>query len=205
MFTRTLTYMNKLATPPTFLDAPAFQVREHTRGGRVRSLFTRADTEAAEIALLERLERAAPGTLLVVDFSTVRISSEAARQLLRRALLRIAGGEFADRYLVLGDLGESRYNVEVMLVGESLIAVERSEDEGPKPRGAVDPAIRVTYEYVVSKPTATASMVLNDLGLTAIAAATNRLSNLARLGLARRVEQRPVQGGGREYVYAAVR
>jgi hypothetical protein len=199
--------MNKLETPPSFLDAPAFQVREHTRasGGRGKSLFTRADTESAELALLDQLERERPGTLLLVDFSGVRISSEAARQLLRRALLRISGGELAERYLVLGDLGESRYNVEVMLLGESLIAVERSQDEGPKARGAVDPAVRTTYEYLVSRPTATASMVLNDLGLSAIAAATNRLSNLAKLGLARRVEQRPVSGGGREYVYAAVR
>ena len=196
--------MNKLATPPSFLDTPPFQVRDHTRG-RARSLFTRGDTEAAELALLDRLEKEERGILLLVDFSGVRISSEAARQLLRRALLRITAGELAEKYLVLGDLGESRYNVEVMLLGESLIAVERSEDEGPKPRGAVDPAVRATYEYLVSKPTATASMVLSDLGLSAIAAATNRLSNLAKLGLARRVEQRPVAGGGREYVYAAVR
>ncbi|MBB4635973.1 hypothetical protein [Longimicrobium terrae] len=176
-------------------------MREHTRG---RSLFTRADTETAELALLERLEREPPGTLLTVDFSGVRISSEAARQLLRRAILRITGGELTERFLVLGDLGESRYNVEVMLAGESLVAVERSKDEGAKARGAVDPAVRTTYDYLASKPTATASMVLNDLGLSAIAAATNRLSNLAKLGLARRVEQRPVSGGGREYVYAAV-
>lgn len=147
----------------------------------------------------------AGGELRSIDFTGVRISSEAARQLLRRALLRISAGELADRYLVLGDLGESLYNVEVMLTGESLIAVERAEDGSSQLRGAVDPAIRATYHYLASRPVATANMVLNDLKLSTISAATNRLTNLSKLGLARRVDQRAVSGGGREYVYAAVK
>lgn len=187
-----------------FLEAPAFEVRAHTRG-RTRSLFTKADTEDAERALLDTLEEQPPGTVVQVDFTAVRISSEAARQLLRRALLRICAGELADRYLVLGDLGESLYNVEVMLMGESLVAVERTEEGQSLLRGSVDPAMRDTYLYVSGKQVTTASMVLNDLGLSTISAATNRLTNLAKLGLARRVDKRAVPGGGREYLYAAVR
>jgi predicted transcriptional regulator len=41
--------------------------------------------------------------------------------------------------------------------------------------------------------------------LVNISTATNRLTNLAKAGVARRVEHRPVSGGGREYVYAAVK
>lgn len=165
--------------------------------------FTSGDTEAAERDLLALLEALPPGSLLPIDFTGVRISSEAARQLLRRALLRVAGGELVDRYIVLGDLDVSQYNVEVMLDGEALTAVERT-DEGPQLRGRVDPAVRATYHFLIAQKTATASRLLTDLGLSNISTATNRLSNLAKLGLARRVEQRPVPGGGREYVYAAI-
>ncbi len=192
--------MNSLADKP-FVEAPPFEIRAHAA---TRALFTSAHAEDAERALLAALEALPPGGLLPVDFSGVRIASEAARQLLRRALHRLAGGELAERYLVLGDLGDSLYNVDVMLAKESLTAVERSEDQGPQLRGQVDPAMRDTYTYLLTIPTATASVVQSHFKLANISTATNRLSNLARLGLARRVEQRTVAGGGREYVYAAV-
>src|SRR5215217_1941482 len=98
---------------------------------KTRSPFKDADTIDAELALLDRLEAMPPGSLIEVDFSGVRISSEAARRLLRRVLLRLSAGEFTDKYLVLGDLGDSLYNVDIMLCGESLIAVERSDEDGP--------------------------------------------------------------------------
>jgi len=185
-----------------FIEMDAFKLRSCLK---TRSPFKDADTVDAERALLERLDESPPSSLLAVDFSGVRISSEAARRLLRRALLRLSGGELVDKYLVLGDLGDSLYNVDVMLCGESLIAVERSEDEGPVLRGDVDPAIQETYGYLRSVSEATASLVQNHFNLTNISTATNRLTTLAKLALARRVEQRPVAGGGREYVYTAVK
>ena len=197
--------MNTSVSPPPayFTEGPPFRVRSHT--ARTRSLFTRVDTEHAEQALLSALEQLPVGGLLVVDLEGVRIASEAARQLLRRPLLRLTTGELADRYLVLRELGESIYNVEVMLQRESLVAVERSESEGPQLRGNVDVAVRATYELLTNVPTATASAVQESLQLANISTATNRLTTLAKLGLARRVEHRPVAGGGREFVYAAVR
>jgi len=187
---------------PYHVAAP-FSVKQ--RAGKKSVLFVSGDAEAAERDLLHALESLPPGSLLPLDFTGIRISSEAARQLLRRALLRITTGELSDRYLVLGDLDDSQYNVDIMLAGESLVAVERTEDEGPQLRGQVDPAVRETYDWLLSVSTATASLVLEKLKLSNISTATNRLANLAKLGLARRVEQRPVSGGGREYVYAAVR
>lgn len=184
-----------------FFEAEPFKVRARVKS---RAPFTQTDTADAEQAILAALDALPPGGLLLVEFTGVRIASEAARRLLRRALLRLSSGELTDRYLVLGDLGDSLYNVEVMLAGESLVAVERSEEEGPQLRGAVDTAIRDTYQYLCSVPTATASMVQDHFDLTNISTATNRLSSLAKLALARRVEQRPVAGGGREYVYAAL-
>jgi hypothetical protein len=184
-------------------EVSPFRVKQ--RAGKKSVLFVSADAEAAERDLLNALESLPAGSLLPLDFTGVRISSEAARQLLRRALLRITTGELTDRYLVLGDLDDSQYNVDIMLTGESLVAVERTEDEGPQLRGQVDPAVRATYDFLLGVQTATASIALDKLGLGNISTATNRLANLAKLGLARRVEHRPVAGGGREYVYAAVR
>lgn len=186
-----------------FAEANPFRLAEHV--GNAHVAFTSSDTAAAEQELLARLESLPRGTVLLVDFDAVRISSEAARQLLRRALLRISTGELDDRFLVLGDLDVSQYNVDVMLNGEALTVVERTEDEGPQLRGRIDSAVQATYDFVLKNEFATAAMALRDLKLTNISTATNRLANLAKLGLARRVEQRPVPGGGREYVYAAIR
>jgi len=186
----------------TFNETQPFKVRAFVAKP---SPFKDADTADAERALLERLDQLPPASLLPIDFARVRISSEAARRLLRRALLRLTTGELSDRYVVLEDLGDSLYNVEVMLSGEALVAVERSEEEGPVLRGDVDQAVMDTYLYLRSVATATASSVQDHFKLSNISTATNRLTTLAKLALARRVEQRPVAGGGREYVYAAVR
>jgi hypothetical protein len=186
-----------------FTSEIPFPVRA-AAGKNVRSLFTSDEGAAVESALLEQMENLPAGALLVVDFSGVRTASEAARRILRRALHRIAGGELADRYLVLAGLGASLYNVDVMLRGEELTAVDRSDGPRPQLRGQVDPAMRDTYEFMLTRPSVTAKMVQEHFGLQNISTATNRLTNLARLGLARRVDHRPVSGGGREYVYAPV-
>ncbi len=184
------------------IETPVFRVEEYSASPVP---FTKSDTEGAEHKLLETLEALPPGAILLVEFEGVRISSEAARQLLRRALLRVTTGELTDRFLVLGDLGDSQYNVDIMLSGENLTAIERTADEGPQLRGQVDPAVRATYDYMLGVETTTANGVLDALKLTNISTATNRLANLARLGLARRVEQRPVPGGGREFVYQVIK
>jgi len=191
------------SAPVPFNESPPFRVIDHV--GDETALFTAAEAAPAEHALLDDLERLPSGGLLLVDFSEVRISSEAARQLLRRALLRITTGELKDRYLVLGDLGYSLYNIQIMLEGEELVAVERSEEDGPRLRGDVDPAMAATYRFLLLTGRATASLVQAHFSLTNISSATNRLTTLSKLALARRIEHRPVSGGGREFVYAPVR
>lgn len=183
-----------------FVEVEPFLVREYV--GEIA--FLAEDAEKAAAALLSRLDVLPPASLLVVDFAERKVASDAARALLRRPLKRIVGGELEDRYLVLKDLGASEYSVGVMLKGEGLVAVERT-DEGPELQGAVDPAVRDSYEKLLSSGTLTASQLRDALQLNNISTATNRLTNLAALGLARRIEFRPASKGGREYVYAAVR
>jgi hypothetical protein len=105
---------------------------------------------------------------------------------------------------VLTGLGDSVYNVDVMLKGEKLAVVERTASEGPIVRGHLDAALRDTYAWLAARETGTASVLREAARLGTIAAATNRLTTLWRQALARRVGQRPAEGGGREYVYAAV-
>jgi hypothetical protein len=167
--------------------------------------FISTDTLAAEAGLLSTIDESAPGTLLVVDFQQVRVASEAARTLLRRALRRLSSGEIEDRFIVLTNLGDSEYNVAVMLSGEGLTAVERKDAAASELIGRIDAAVRETYEYLLSVTEGTASDLRDRLQMQNISTATNRLAVLAKLGIARRVEQRPAAGGGREFVYVAVR
>ncbi|MHB1096397.1 MAG: hypothetical protein ACYC3F_09495 [Gemmatimonadaceae bacterium] len=188
----------------TLTDAETFRLRPGVADDSTITLFGESDTEQHEADLLVRLENLPSAMVLAVDFSGVRIASAAARRLLRRPMLRIASGELPDRFIVLEDLGESLYSVEAMLSGEQLMAVERTAD-GPVLRGDVDPAALETYEALVAERTMTANALKDRLSLSSISAATNRLTNLAKRGLAWRLEQRPAAGGGREYIYAPVR
>lgn len=168
-------------------------------------LFDADDARSKEAALLDRLERLPPGGLLPIDFTGVRVASEAARQLLRRALRRITGGELPDRFVVLTGLSAGRYNIEVVLDGEDLTMVERLTD-GTRARllGRIDPAVRDTYQFLLSVPSARAKDVYEHFSLSNMSTATNRLAALARIGLAYRADQEPVAAGGRQYVYVAV-
>jgi hypothetical protein len=121
-------------------------------------------------------------------------------------LRRVAGGELAGRHVVLTDVGRSRYNLEAMLKTEGLTVVERrpGEQGGSVLMGRVDPAVRDTYLFMVTHGETTARDVKEHFALETTSAGTNRLTTLAKLGLARRVAERAVDGGGREYVYQAV-
>lgn len=187
-----------------FREQPPFLVR--TAGGDVGDLlFDADDARPKETALLDRLEQLPRGGLLPIDFAGVRVASEAARQLLRRAMRRITGGELEDRFVVVTGLAAGRYNIEVVLEGESLTMVERLTD-GTRARllGRVDPAIRDTYQFLLTVPTGRAKDVYEHFALANTSTATNRLTALAKLALAYRIDQEAVLGGGRQYVYAAV-
>jgi hypothetical protein len=188
-----------------FIEAAPFIVRT---AGAVDSelLFDAGDARPKESALLARLEHLPPGGLLPIDFSGVRVASEAARQLLRRAVRRVTSGELQDRFLVLTGLGSGRYNIEVVLEGEGLTMVERLTDgTGARLIGRVDPAVRETYQFLLEQGDVRAKDVFVRFSLANLSTAANRLTTLCRLSLAYREDQEPVPGGGRQYVYVPVR
>lgn len=185
-----------------FLDAEPFIIRDLLPSG-VSSLFTHDEAAGLEKQLLSRLETLPAGSLLPVDFEGIRIASEAARQFLRRAVVRLTSGELEDRYIVLTRLGASRYSVKVMLLGERLVMAHRGLD-GPELLGQLEPSAIETFAFVSAKGITSARDVFAHFKLASIAAATNRLSALSKLALIRRVSQRPIRGGGREFLFAAV-
>ena len=168
-------------------------------------LFSAEEAAPGEETLLVALEALPDGGLLVVNMTEVRVSSEAARRLFRRALRRVAEGELSGRYIVLLGLEGSRYNIDVMLQGEKLVTVERLSKGASQLVGRAEPAVIETYNYLTGIRSATASDVKNHFQLENISTATNRLTKLWKLALARRIEESSVSGGGKQYVYAAVK
>jgi hypothetical protein len=185
-----------------FTTIAPFDVRE--AWGQSEPLFVDADALPLEVSLLTRIAELPPGGLLPIDFAHIRIASEAARQLIRRAIIRLSSGELQDRYIVLINLESNRYNLEAMLRTEGLVAVERTKG-GPHLIGRVERAAEETFSYAASKRAVTASMVQERFGLQGIAAANNRLTSLWKLALLRRADARSLPGGGREFLFAAVK
>lgn len=186
----------------TTSDAAPFHVLE--RGGQ-QVLFEGHESVELERMLLAELEQLPSGAILPVDLGGVRLSSEAARQLLMRAVRRVAGGELADRFIVLTNLKTSAYNVEAMLLTEGITMIERMPaGEAGHLIGQVDPAVQATYEFLCSRKTATARDVFEHFKLSNISTATNRLSALTARALAAKIGIESAEGGGRQFRYGPV-
>lgn len=169
------------------------------------TLMDEEDVEELERKLMGRLQALPPGGTLRVSFVGVRIASGAARKLLVPALRYVQSAEGRGRTLVLDELsGSTPYNVRAMLRSEELAAVVRDAGGRPALDGAVDAALESTFAFVAGRPEATAHDVQGHFGLQTVAAATNRLARLHRLGALRRDGPRPLPAGGIEYVYTAV-
>lgn len=167
-----------------------------------------SEEEAAplERGLLEELERLPGGSVLPLDLAGVRLSSESARQLLRRALRRLSSGELDDRFLVIQNLRRGRYSVEAMLKLEGLTVVERVADgHPPQLLGKVDSVVKETYDFLVRNGDATARDLVDEFALKTVSAATNRLTNLTSLAVARRTAPESLPAGGVQFRYVPVR
>jgi hypothetical protein len=169
-------------------------------------LISEEETVGIEARLLAALDALPIGGLLALDLDGVQLSSESARQLLRRAIRRVCSGELDDRFLILQNLKRGRYSVEAMLKLEGLTVAERvAEGRSPALLGKVDQVVRETYEFLVRKGDATARDLVEEFELKTVSAATNRLTTLSGLGLARKVAQEGLPGGGIQYRFAPVR
>jgi len=178
-----------------------------TRAGRDSLLLiSEEQTIEIEARLLAALDALPVGGLLPLDLEGVQLSSEAARQLLRRAIRRVCSGELHDRFLILQNLRRGRYSVEAMLKLEGLTIVERiAEGHRPALLGKVDPVVKETYDFLMRNGDATARDVVEEFKLNTVSAGTNRLTTLNGLGLARKMAQEGLPSGGIQYRFAPVR
>ena len=181
-----------------------FSIRELS--GSQTTFVDEEDVAGLEHALWKRLKELPEAATLSVSFAGVTIASGAARKLLERALRRVQSGELRGRALVLDHIrGTSSYNVRAMLISEKLWAVARIDGKSATLIGdAKDDALKTTFEFVASRDDATARDVQDHFKLNTVAAATNRLARLQRIGAVRRDGPRPLEGGGIEYVFTAV-
>lgn len=163
------------------------------------------DVTDLEAELMRRVAGLRQGDTLVVDFSKIGMSSGAARQFLKRVLVRIQGGDLHGRGLVLRSLGRGLYDIQAMLEWEGLTAVAQNDRGEPTLIGAADQALLETYQFLAKRSSVVAREVRDEFGLKTVAAATNRLVRLASIGAVRRVGQEPAEGGGLQYRYAAMR
>jgi len=93
-----------------------------------------------------------------------------------------------------------------MLRLEGLTVVERVAQGHPAALlGKVDPVMKETYDFLARTGQATARDLVEEFKLNTVSAATNRLTNLSGMGLARRVAQEGLPGGGVQYRFAPVR
>ncbi len=155
--------------------------------------------------LRRRMEKLTLGETLTVDFSDVEMTSGAARGLLLHCIEHTRRRRnYHGRGLLLVRLAESLYEIQVMLESEGLTAITRDDSGRLALIGSVEPVIEETYKFVAKREWVVAREVAEHFDLNSVAAATNRLTRLADLGLVWRAGQEPAEGGGVQYRYAAL-
>jgi hypothetical protein len=170
-------------------------------GGPITHLVTRATGALVRSAVAGVLGRAAPGSVLTLDFRDVGIVDfSCADELLAKLVTGLIAGEHGDRYLCLAGLTESqRENITVALERKRLPVLLVHPDHGWDCLGSITPYLRETLRLVMAREGLSAREMagLLDLELTA---SSTRLINLHRQRLVSRRE-RFMDEGGREFVY----
>jgi DNA-binding MarR family transcriptional regulator len=177
------------------------EVCREVAGYEAVHLVTRETGQAVRSAIAQRIVALASGTVATLDFTGVGIVDfSCADECLAKLLTRLIAGEYGVKYLRLSGLGDSqRENIHVALERKRLPALLVHPDATWDCLGTITPHLRETLTLVMSRPGLSARELagLLDLELTA---ASTRLGSLHRQRLVRRHE-RPVDEGGREYVY----
>ncbi|HEY5999010.1 MAG TPA: hypothetical protein VI078_06850 [bacterium] len=174
--------------------------REAT-GSETVHLVTRETGAVVRAAIVQRLERLERGGVLSLDFGGVGIVDfSCADECLAKLVLRLNAGEYGERFLCLGGLGESqRENIEVALERKKLPVLLLGAGAAWECLGALTPHLRETLRLVMDRGGLSARELADRLGIELTAAST-RLINLHRVRLVRRRE-RTIEEGGREFVY----
>ena len=177
--------------PPFFLPARA------VHSGRPRG------AELLE-ACMEYIELTPEPSVTPLDFSRVSFMDvSCADELLNKLLLRLCSGELGSRYVYLRGLNTSlRETIEAVLQLRELSVLLR-EGEGAVLLGELKRPMRETLNVLLELKGATSAEISAALEKN-VNIACNRLNVLQRLGLACRLRDGSVAGGGRQYYYVSI-
>ena len=148
-------------------------------------------------------------SIMPIDFGQVQFmdyscADELVCKLVRRVMIR----DFGERYILISGVNEIvKENLTAALKERGLVVSGVDEKNQVILYGEISQEMRDTYMFVVAKETFTARD-LAESGLVVenkINSASNRISNLDDMALVRKVNQENIGGGGRQYIYEAVR
>ncbi len=180
------------------------RIAEEALGDPGAHLVTREAGERLRSAIEGELEKAAPGSVVTIDFAgTGILDYSCADECLAKLVARLAAGEHPERFLVVAGLSDSqRENLQVALERRRLPVILEAPGGRIECVGTITPYLRQTLELVTGRDGLSARDLAGELGLELTAAST-RLINLHRSRLVVRRE-RAMPEGGREFVYSRV-
>ncbi len=157
--------------------------------------------------VLEQLEKHQVDIILPLDFQGVRfVDFSFADEMLGKLVRRIMSRELGERYIVLQSLNESlKENIDVALRERELACIYVDERGQSEILGKLSEVLKETYFVVVGKGKITARDLVRHFGNLEISAASNRLTRLEEVGLLCKTKDEIVNGGGRQYVYEAIK
>lgn len=177
-------------------------LREELKNGS-SDLVTRQSGQVIRKRIERELEKEEDGSVIVLDFSKIGvIDYSCADEIVAKLISRLLGGEYGERYIILGGLNENqKENIEVALERKDLAVMAQMRDGRRTLIGSLHNYLQKTLELILRKGKITAGELSDMLKLPANTSGT-RLLNLHKKRLVRRMDE--TRNGGRVWVYEKV-
>ena len=148
-------------------------------------------------------------TIMPLDFSQVQfLDYSCADELICKLVRRIMIRDFSERYISIYAVNDIvRENLEAALKERKMTVSGIDKNNQIILYGDISQEMKETYNFAVKREMFTARDIA-EAGLVPdkkINSASNRIAKLYDMALVRKVSQENVGGGGRQYVYEAVR
>jgi hypothetical protein len=155
-------------------------------------------------ALMDHILQAPENSVTPLDFSHVSfIDISCADEMLSKLLLRLRSGEMGKRFVYLRGLNPSMgETIEAVMHLRSLSALVKEADR-VELLGALKRPMSETLEVLLARKCVTSAELSAALNKN-VNIVCNRLNALQRMGLACRLRDGSVKGGGRQYYYVSL-
>jgi hypothetical protein len=165
--------------------------------------------EAIRKQIIVRLKENPLDSIMPIDFGQVQfIDYSCADELICKLVKRIAIRDYGERYILISGAKDIiKENLRVALKERGLVVPGIDDNGNSCLYGEISQEMKDTYMFVVKKETFTARDIAESELVTGnkINSASNRISKLDDMGLVRKVNQENIGGGGRQYIYEAVK